>query len=306
MKTPKGYISTVEFAVPQNLTATINITKDGTTIVPFTVSVTDDSGKLVVPLPYKATWEQANIVVNATFIVSGQTYTRKLPVEVYTPYLELWEIKKILGPTATPEECWSVEAAVRNVINAHTGQSFGYAHKTLTLTADAGSALPLPERILTIEKVVEDTTTKFDIAQLQGTSYLGAGQFVITGDGWFLKQPSWDTNTYNNAYQYSTSDPIVAPTRRGGGTGGMYINDAKYALTGTFGYETVPEPVQEAAKLLINDYACAEQIYRDRFIEDMKAADWAFVYNSGAYYKTGNARANLLLSPYVVVRMKVI
>ena len=183
MKTPKGYLSSVEFAVPTNLTATINIQKNGTALPPFTVSVTDGSGKLVVPLPYAATWEESNILVSATFFVVGNSYTRVLPVEVYTPYLELWEVRSILGSTATEEECWSVEASVRNVINAHTGQSFGYsANKTIELVADAGTALPLPEHTISINKVLEGINPVYDVSSPIGQTFLGDGKFVITGD----------------------------------------------------------------------------------------------------------------------------
>ena len=59
-------------------------------------------------------------------------------------------------------------------------------------------------------------------------------------------------------------------------------------------------------KLLVNDYACGEQMYRDRFLQSYKNADWRLQYYSAAYYDTGNARANLLLAPWVVSGISVV
>ena len=60
------------------------------------------------------------------------------------------------------------------------------------------------------------------------------------------------------------------------------------------------DQVKEAAKLLVNDYACAEQTYRDRYLTSMTAADWRIQFHSGAFLKTGNVRADQLLRDFVL------
>jgi len=75
-----------------------------------------------------------------------------------------------------------------------------------------------------------------------------------------------------------------------------------YPISGVWGYEAVPESVKEAARLLVNDYACADSQYRDRYLTSMTAADWRIQFNSGAFVRTGNVRADQLLSEYVTTR----
>jgi hypothetical protein len=75
-----------------------------------------------------------------------------------------------------------------------------------------------------------------------------------------------------------------------------------YEIGGHWGFESVPDQVKEAAKLLVNDYACADAQYRDRYLVSMTAADWRIQFNSGAYLRTGNARADHLLSDFVRTR----
>jgi hypothetical protein len=75
-----------------------------------------------------------------------------------------------------------------------------------------------------------------------------------------------------------------------------------YTVDGNWGWEEVPAAVKEAAKLLVNDYACADAQYRDRYLTSMTAADWRIQFNSGAFKGTGNVRADQLLSDFVVTR----
>jgi hypothetical protein len=176
----------------------------------------------------------------------------------------------------------------------YCGQDFGYGRRKVKFRGEDGIALALPERLIELKSVSENGDIKFDF-----DNSIGLTNYFITGSGWYLKRghhADWDT------WGSLDDNVITAPPSYARG----YKNDVEYVLDGIFGYEEVPGAVKEAMKLLVNDYACAEQLYRDRFLESMKAADWRLQFNSAAYYKTGNARANLLLSPFVVNRMKVI
>jgi hypothetical protein len=82
----------------------------------------------------------------------------------------------------------------------------------------------------------------------------------------------------------------------------QFANNRDYLVEGHWGWEAVPDAVKEAAKLLVNDYACADAQYRDRYLVSMTAADWRIQFYSGAYLRTGNVRADQLLSDYVVTR----
>lgn len=265
---------------------------------------------------------EGDIEVHWNFELDGVEVEKADYFSVVTPYLTISEVKKI-WPEATDEQAREVEAAVRHIINAHTGQSFGYGTKTLTVEGHGDNALRLPERCIEV--------TGF--GTLNAT--LDPKAVIVVSDGWYLKKawaaeigPLTSDSTYWGDYRdgvfdrniYSDPDgdgepPLFGPLaeRPGGiivapGTGRAtaWRNDYPFTITGKFGYKTVPAPVKEAAKLLVNDYACSEALYRDRYLESIKAADWRLQFSSRAWEYTGNVRADQLLSEYVLLDWAVI
>lgn len=304
MEIAKGYTTVVQFPIPDDVECLVTIEKAGTTIAPFSVTPETGSHVVEVPLPYSAVHEEGTIKVSLTFTMDSQVYTKTRELKIITPYLDLWELKEIIGTDATDEECWTVEFAVRNVINAFTGQSFGVEEGTFTIMGNTNKVLGFTRPCLRLDKVIEGTETRYDVTDVHGDSFLGKGEYTVTGDGWFLKRPSWDTDDFRSNYGdvYYTVNPIRPPTFRSN----LFKNDVVYTVKGRFGYEEVPAAVREAAKLLVNDYACADSMYRDRYLKSVRSADWRLEFVGSAFLATGNARADLLLGPYVVNRMLVI
>lgn len=257
----------------------------------LTMAHTKDDGPLTV------TWE---------FSLDGIEVDKVNHFEVVTPYLTIGEVKKIY-PEATNEEAIEVEAAVRHVINAHVGYDFGYFVGTKVVEGHGESALRLPSRLIEL--------TGFSTL----SSNLDVRSAIITSDGWYLKK-SWSYETtpiesdsiywgYTDVDNPSPGEPgyekpnhgyiITAPGQ--GGVATSWRDDYPFNITGRWGYESVPQPVKEAARLLVNDYACQEIAYRDRYLESIKAADWRLQFSSRAWESTGNVRADQLLSEYVLL-----
>lgn len=297
MELIKGITQTIKASFPSeasNFTAQV-YNEDGTTQGAALVPVSTEQ-PTTVTVPHSVVTEEGRYKLAIGYQVDGEDFIRNIFFHVSTPYLDLWELREIMTEDEgfSEEEVWQVESAARQMINVYCGQEFGYANKTVKFRGEAGVALTLPERLIRLDAVSENGVVRYDSAE-----EIGLNNYFTTGSGWFLKRGrfgDWDT------WGSLDDDVIVAP----GAFSRGYKNDVEYALTGVFGYEEVPGPVKEAMKLLVNDYACAEQLYRDRFLESMKAADWRLQFNPGAYYKTGNARANLLLEPFIVNRMLVI
>lgn len=268
------------------------------------------------------TANEGSISVEWNFAINGVSTTKSDYFDVVTPYLSISEVKKI-WPEATDEQAKDVEAAVRHVINAHTGQSFGYGTKSITVEGHGETALRLPERCI----------------EVTGFSTLNANldprSVIVVSDGWYLKK-SWaaevstisSDSSYWGDYRdgvfdhsiYSDPDgdgegPFIGPLSErpggiivapGAGRATSWRQDYPFKITGVFGYKTVPAPVKEAAKLLVNDYACPEALYRDRYLESVKAADWRLQFSSSAWDHTGNVRADQLLSEFVLLDWAVI
>lgn len=324
MELLKGTAPTVEFVHPTSDTTGVSAaySLDGGASVNVNVTTTD--GVSTCRLPYLS--NNSSVRVTWRFnIPSSGPFSQEYDYDVVTPYLSMHEVKKIVEG-ASDEEAAAVEAAVRHIINAHTGQSFGYMpNKVIKVEGNGETSLRLPLRLIRVAGV--NTLT----------SHLDTRSFIIVSDGWYIKK-GWADSTPkvdgtdsqfwgdftdsvfdNNIYSDPDGDgrePIVGPlsSRPGGitvvpgssGRATSWRTNYPFEIKGDWGYEKVPAPVVEAAKLLVNDYACMEILYRDRYLDSIKAADWNLSFNSRAWDSTGNVRADQLLSDYVMTDWAVI
>ncbi len=243
------------------------------------------NGAVSVQLPYLQNDEE--FTVDWTFVLDNQNYTETDYYEVITPVLNTREIKKI-HPVATDEEIIRIEAAVRHIIQAHTGQNFGKFVGVKSVRGDNNRALFLPDRLIELKSVNGSTSVK---------SY-----FSVDDDGFVLRHFPWGVPPvkadYHGLHQH-VGGVIHNPNNV---NMGVFYKSMVYEIEGEWGWDFVPAAVKEAAKLLVNDYACAEQSYRDRYLTSMTAADWRIQYHSGAFRETGNVRADQLLNDYVLKR----
>lgn len=351
MELLRGTAPKVEFDLPTADAAGVSATYSMDGASPQNTIVSVANGVASAQLPYLP--EEGTMKVVWTFTIPGVgsgTFNETEIYDIVTPYLP---IKEIVAMGVSTEDAKKVESAVRHVINAHTGQSFGHEkNKTYTIEGHGDTAVRLPKRLIEIK----------GLATL--TEVLDHKATIITSDGWYLKK-SWANSrprvdasdstywgdisgngvfnnttykdhddSYNPGYETValpgggsasvlndptitpvTSRPAavttsrtgevftggvtVAPTASGGAT--KWKSDYPFEITGDWGYERVPEPVREAARLLVNDYACSEQLYRDRYLESIKAADWRLQFSTRAWDHTGNARADHLLAEFVLM-----
>lgn len=332
MELLRGTAPKVRFYPPTPDTTDVvpNVLVNGVSVsvgAPVEQTPTNEDSFWELQLPYLgADTNDVEVTWNFKIGVLTDTFTEVASYEAVSPYLTKQELKAIFnGTPATDDEMWNVESAVRHIINAHTGQKFDFdQNKTLTVEGHGDGALRLPERLVVLR----------GLGTL--TSNLDTRAAIITGDGWYLKKawanelsPKTSSGLYwgdynsgpfdNNIYSDPDGDgdlPIVGPlgSRPGGvitapGTSGRatpWKDDYPFEITGDWGYKSVPAPVKEAAKLLVNDYACKEIAYRDRYLESIKASDWRLQYNSRAWESTGNVRADQLLSEFILMDWAVI
>lgn len=215
------------------------------------------------------------------------------PISIVTPILPLTKVKEILGEEFTDAEAREVESAVRHIIQAHTGQFFGKFVGKISVTGSGESYLRLPRRLISFTTI-------------NGSAHWNSA-LALRGSGWYLRSKTLsgpppiraDWDGWNEASAYSGHAPIVAPYSQ---TLNRFAANFEYEIDGVWGWNAVPSAVQEAAKLLINDYACADSNYRDRFLTSMTAADWRIQFHEAAFSNTGNVRANQLLAEYVLHR----
>lgn len=278
-----GGTGTAKFTVPSGLTSATFAVYKGTTQVGSNGNATISGTVATCVLPYAATAEPGEIEVRLTFTFQSATYTRKEYIQVVTPILPIFEVKEILE-TTDDDEAQRVERAVRRVIEVFCNQRFDYFQGVRTYYGSGNVYLSLTERLISMASLNNITALNLNIRN---------DGFLLMPKG--VEDVKWST--------YQSYGPIIDPYTN---YKGVFHKNTSYAIDGEWGWRAVPEDVREAARLLINDYACADSAYRDRFIVAMTAADWRIQLHPGAYIDTGNARANQLLTPYRVSRISVV
>lgn len=260
----------------------------GDEVISANQAVTSSNGRHATAID----WTSAQYDGQLKIVWKKTGFSRVTYEEVVTPIVPLSELAEL---DLTEEEQFEAEAVVRRIIEAYTGQSFGKFTGTIDVNGNDSSQLALPTPLLILAEM-SDGTLDYDV-----------NSFVIRGSGWFLGQAPGAYWTIKDAPPEEVLDDfnnvIYAP-------GTIKKKDfsytSYYTIKGDWGYETVPYPVIQAARMLISDYSCQDSSYRDRYLESMKAADWRIQYTQGAYDGTGNLKADQLLEPFKLSNLAVI
>lgn len=234
-------------------------------------------------VPYAITAHDGPFIIQWTYKVEGNFYTKDYAHEVVSPV--------VLNP-ADPE----LEAAVRHFIEAYTNNYFGYIEGSVSVQGTGHHGLELPRRLISVTSVT-----------VNGEEYAADG-FVVTGDGWMLERAPGISLTIKDAppdeYIPVYSNNLIVPPYSPYNT--MFKDNVSFVIDGKWGYLSVPDDVMVAADLLYNDYACADAAYRNRFINSMRAGNWRFDLRDDAFAGTGNLTADRLLDKYRIDSMVII
>jgi len=82
---------------------------------------------------------------------------------------------------------------------------------------------------------------------------------------------------------------------------GIFKSGVSYKVQGYFGWEKVPDEVEQAAIELMKDFFAKDTVWRNKYVKKISTFDWDFEYTSEAHSGTGNAYADRLLADYVLV-----
>lgn len=220
-------------------------------------------------------------------------------VQVITPLLTLEEtaaLSKIDLATAR-QDVINLERQVRYAVQTYTGQNFGKFAGAMRVSGNGSTRLSLPAPLLEFTGLAYDGV----IRPIHGLE--------ISNDGWVLsggrvyidsiKQAppewmldNWDyTGVIRHPYSYGHN---------------YFYDGVEYTVQGVWGYHDVPGDVRQAARILTDDYSCDESLWRDRYIDSVRAGDWRFEFNAQAFTGTGNVQADQILAGYRRATMVVV
>ena len=241
-----------------------------------------------VSIPYAITHMDGPFSVEWTYTLEGNEYTRIDNHAVITP---LFTKAELVADDSTFEALTDIqvvrlESLVRKIIEAYTGQSFGWRKGFVDVYGNGDTVLFSPERIISLD------------------SYLNSYRPVNSGFGVeAIGRQIGSVNIKVPAEEEAAFGGVITlPYTRNG----VFDNNVSFRISGTFGWESVPEDVKRAALILAEAFTCDESVWQDRYIKSIRAADWRFDFGDGAFLGTGSYSADQLLAKYIVNRLAVV
>jgi hypothetical protein len=228
------------------------------------------------------------------YTISGTEYSQSKYINVYTPYITS---TAFFEEYPELEDDWSdrfdkIEKKVRNIINTFCGQSFDYyPNKTIEISGSGRNSLHLPFPITTLRTVTSDVGTSDETVI---HNYLDATVNNIEK----AKEPHNFGATYYIKFKRSTLDsPNVLMLVN------KFYKTSSYTINGDYGWQFIPNNIEQAAGLLIADQMNDDNQYRVHGIKraDMDAIDLHF--SDKFYESTGNIDADVLLMDYTLFVM---
>lgn len=204
-------------------------------------------------------------------------------IDIVRPYCNLDSIASALSITGGKEI--EYERLARYIIDSQT-QPFTFMRKEKDLVGMGMDYLPIDEKIYKIYKVYENQEIQYD-STLNASANLVT--YEITKDGTSI------TNVDDEAPENKVNNKVVWRER--------YLDSAfgegsEYRVDGDFGWRVIPQDIQEACEMLIQDIQSDNLKYINRYIESFDNEDFKIKFSKGPNTGTGNMMVDKILEKY--------
>jgi hypothetical protein len=252
-------------------------------------------------LPTSATNRNKRLKVDWSYSVDGDEFQHTTFANVVTPYCNFAEAIEDLNIGTDPSdpnyksyhELKMAEKYARKIIEDFTGQEF-YLYEDQEIAFGVGSdILPLPYRIHAIHKVYAD-----DFLLVNNLSNVNNWGFkpIISETGFGIRLDRADLLD-DTVY---IANGMVPPTINDLYAAQAFKEGTRYRVLGKFGWDYVPDEVEQACIQLMGHYFGKDRMWADRYLKNVSTFDWDFEYSDEAFKGTGCAYADKLLSNYVL------
>ena len=271
-------------------------------------AVETDIGTYQVVLPFSYSVRNRKFKVVWSYTVNSVAGTHTTYVNVVTPYVNFGDTIDNLNFGSDPsdpnyktyKDLQIAEKYARKIIEDYTGQEFALYDDTEVVYGSNSDILPLPYKINSIYQLYSN-----DILLINNNVSPAVNNWlyhpIISETGFGIRVDRSDLID-NTVY---TANGMVPPTINDN-INGAFAKDVRYKVVGKYGWDSVPDNVQQACVELMRDYFGKDNTWKNKYIKNIQTFDWQFEYDSGAYTGTGNAYADQLLNPYVINGMVVI
>ena len=232
--------------------------------------------------------------VDFTYTLNSTSYTQSQYINIYTPYIDrdtFFEDHPELE-TNWFDKFEKMEKKVRNIINTFCGQAFDfYPNKYIEISGSGKKIMHLPIPITTLRAVTMNTG---DDDETVVHDYTNSAINNIEK----VKEPHNFGTTYYIQYKKSFLDSIQTVI-----LSNKFEREDDYKIEGDFGWLFVPNNVEQAADLLLEDMMNEDSIYRKHGIYSADMDVLKFQTGQNFYESTGNIDADILLMDYTLFVM---
>jgi hypothetical protein len=273
-----------------NLTATFSISPSGTYTLDyedlytgelFSASATTVSGAVTFTLDEKYLNYTGNL--SASVKDSNGDTVILTNIDIVRPYCNLDSIASALSITNGSEI--EYERLARYIIDSQT-QPFTFMRKEKDIVGMGMDYLPIDEKIYKIYKVYENQEIQYDSSLSSNENLV---TYEITKDGTSI------TNVDDEAPENKINNKVVWRER--------YLDSAfgegsEYRVDGDFGWRVIPQDIQDACEMLIQDIKSDNLKYINRYIESFDNEDFKIKFSKGPSTGTGNMMVDKILEKY--------
>lgn len=229
-----------------------------------------------------------------TYTISGTSYTQSQYINVYTPYITS---TNFFNDHPELEDDWSdkfdkIEKKVRNIINTFCGQSFEYyPNKYIEISGSGKKSLHLPLPIATLTKVTANVGDS-DESVLHDSTDATLNNIEKS------KEPHNFQSSYYIQFKKSVLDSVQTIL-----TTAKFDRDDDYKIEGDFGWRYVPNNIEQAADILIEDLMSGDSEFRRHAVTKVEMDVTRYDFRESFYETTGNIDADVLLMDYTLFVM---
>ena len=237
-----------------------------------------------------------NYRVEIFTIGEGEELIHEEYYELIRPYVD----PNTLGTTASEiAEYRVLELVARSMIDTFVPEGFYNKKITILGTGNGGDYLPLWEKIYRVFKVYENNVLVYD----RSNPDLYEFQYIITSDKTAIQRvQDGDLNRYESTAQ---NLPVASGDLGYYGYNGIaFPAGYDYTVVVDHGYLTVPDDVEYAAKLLIEDLKCGKLDYYKRYVTAYNTDQFRIQFDKAMLSGTGNFLVDKILDKYVKTIVK--
>ena len=221
---------------------------------------------------------------------------------IYRPYINPLSLAETPGEE---EEYILLERTARQIIDAIVG-GFYYNSGEIETVGLGADYVPLTKRANKINEVYENNVKVYDrLNPIDGqntyviTPDKSAMTISINGDYNRLqsKQVHMPIGASDSFMLYGDDYDAVDALTEFKGTG-LFPKDWDYTIYGEWGWAVVPQDIQSATRILINDLRCNNLAYVNKYITEYQTDQFRIKYGDLATKGTGNLVVDKILESY--------